>query len=116
MVTHIGFLYILKPFKSIIANLYLTKLGFIRKFRPKRFRKIGSRLPNSDRPFTLLSVQLEVDETHVRDVGQVDPEAGRHLVGRRPLLVRIRRQLERQLTDRLAPGRGPIRLPLLRCL
>jgi hypothetical protein len=34
---------ILEPYEVIISNLNSTKFGFIRKFRPKRFCKIGPR-------------------------------------------------------------------------
>jgi hypothetical protein len=34
---NVGFLGTLKPFKVIVTNLKLTKLGFIRKFLPKWF-------------------------------------------------------------------------------
>jgi hypothetical protein len=40
---HKGSLTHKKPQKIKITNLNLTKIGFVRKFRPKRFHKIGSR-------------------------------------------------------------------------
>jgi hypothetical protein len=40
---HLEFWSILKPFKVIITSLNVTKLGFVRKFRPKRFHKIDPR-------------------------------------------------------------------------
>jgi hypothetical protein len=40
---NLGFYSVLNPTKVIISNLNFTRLGLIRKFRPKRFQKIDSR-------------------------------------------------------------------------
>jgi hypothetical protein len=44
MKNNLGFWGILKLWKVAITNLQLTKFWFVRKFRPKRFHKIDSRL------------------------------------------------------------------------
>jgi hypothetical protein len=50
MANNLDFEGILKPCKVIITNLNMTKLGFIRKLRPKRFNKIGPRGKNAPSP------------------------------------------------------------------
>jgi hypothetical protein len=47
MVFNVGFLGILNSSKVTTTILIFTKLGFIRKFRPKRFHRIGSSAKSS---------------------------------------------------------------------
>jgi hypothetical protein len=60
---------ILKPYRVIITNLILTKLGLICKFRPKWSQKIGSRssfnvnaAAHLQRPFSDLACRQKMSE------------------------------------------------------
>jgi hypothetical protein len=55
------FLSTLKPYKVIITKLNLTRLIFFRKFRPKRFLKIDSRVPRKIRSATASPSDAEDD-------------------------------------------------------
>jgi hypothetical protein len=56
MYTNLVFKGVLKPDKVIISNLNLSKLGFIRKCRPKRFHKIDPRTTTASTRCSLSSV------------------------------------------------------------